>query len=87
MVLAAHIIIALTSIVFTTFTYVSPSKQRLSIAKILMVSTLLSGTYLVISAKSPLLSACITGLAYTAIVSVGIFAARYKLTASEVTIE
>ena len=85
MVLIAHVIIALSSLVFTTFTYARPSKSRLSVAYTLVASTLISGTYLVVSTKSPLISACITGLAYTSIVSVAIFAASYKLKTSDST--
>ena len=60
----------------------SPSKAKLNVAYTLMASTLVSGTILVISSKSALLSACVTGLIYTSIVSVGIFAARHKLNTS-----
>lgn len=74
-----HVIIALSSIAFTTVTFFLPSKHKVNIASGLVAATLISGTYLVVSTHSGLIEACITGLFYTAGVSFGIFAAQRKL--------
>ncbi len=79
MILLLHIIIALASIAYTTYTYITPSTNRLRIAYSLVAATLISGTYLVVSTHSPLLSSCVTGLVYLMFISVGIIAASRKL--------
>jgi hypothetical protein len=43
--------------------------------------TFLSGFYLVFSAPAHMVQSCMAGLAYTGIVSLGIVAARRKMTA------
>ncbi len=79
MLLISHVLIALTSLAYTTLTYIRPSKKRLNVSYFLMASTLATGTFLVVSTNSSLVSACISGLVYTSIVTVGIFAAKNKL--------
>lgn len=79
MLLITHIIIALSSIAFTTLTYALPSKNKLRAAYGLVALTLGTGTWLVISTQSALLHSCMTGLLYLAVVSAGIVAARHKL--------
>lgn len=79
MILILHIIIALTSIAYTTFTYFTPSKNRLRTSWSLVVLTITSGTWLVISTHSALVQSCTTGLVYLAVISTGIIAAQRKL--------
>lgn len=74
-----HVLIALTSIVYTTYAYFQPSKQKLYTGYGLVALTLISGTYLVVSTHSNMFSACETGLFYLGIVSSGLFAAHHKL--------
>lgn len=64
MILVAHILVALSSAVFTTYLLFVPSKTKFRISYALIAATLLSGTYLVISTHAALLQACMTGLAY-----------------------
>lgn len=77
--LLLHISIALSSMVFTTVLYISPSNIKLRTSYSLVALTLVTGTYLVVSTGTPLLKACITGLGYLAIVALGIALARRKL--------
>ena len=77
-----HVIIAITSIAFTTVTFFVPSKAKLHIASGLLIATLTSGTYLVVSTHSRLLEACMMGLLYSLGVSYGIYAAQRKLAAA-----
>ena len=79
MVLLLHIVIALTSLVYTTYLYISPSKTKLRLSYILVASTVATGTYLTLINLSHLVSTCITGLIYLGIVSVAIVSARHKL--------
>lgn len=85
MLLISHIIIALSSIVFGGYVLLTPSITKLRVSSALIVMTLASGTYLVVSTHSPLLSSCMTGLVYLAVVITGQIAASRKLRRLEVT--
>lgn len=78
MMLILHILIAVTSIIITTFTYIRPSKLKLVVAYSLVGLTIASGFDLVVQAPSHMMEACLAGLAYLAVVSVGIVAAQIK---------
>jgi hypothetical protein len=56
-----------------------PTKRKLQISYSLVGLTLVSGTALVVTTHSPLLSSCMTGLVYLGIVLSGIFATQRKL--------
>jgi len=79
MIVFLHVLIALSSIVAVSVAYVWPSKLRLRISYATIAMTLASGTYLVVLSPSRMLHTCIIGLAYTAVVLVGIMATRVKL--------
>lgn len=79
MALLLHIIIALSSIVWTGYLFFKPSAAGLKGSYTLVTLTLLSGSYLVWSTSSPILQSCITGLLYLAIVLSGIFAVHHRL--------
>ncbi len=79
MILTLHIIIALSSIGFTTFLLISPSKNRLIVSYLLVGATLASGIYLTILNPAEMLRTCMAGLAYASMVTTGIMIARSKL--------
>ena len=79
MIVLVHVIIALSSIVYTTNLNFRPTKRGFYAAYGLIAATITSGTYLVISTHSPLLSSCVTGLVYLGIVSVGMLSASRRL--------
>jgi hypothetical protein len=79
MFLVIHILIALSSIAVSTLSFFTPSLARLRLAYGLVTATLASGTYLVISTHSPMLSSCVTGLIYTGFVLSLIVSAHFKL--------
>ena len=79
MALIIHVVIALLSIVFTTWLWLAPSPSKLPVSYILVALTLTSGTYLVISNPAQMLHTCVMGLAYLGIISVVIISARHKL--------
>lgn len=79
MVLLSHIVIALASVAWTTYLYFRPTKKGLHISYGLVAATLGSGTWLVVSAHSPLLSSCLSGLLYLAVVATGMVLSARKL--------
>lgn len=85
MILLTHIVIALTSIVFSGLLFMFPSKTKLFVSYGLVLLTLISGTFLVWSAPTHVLSATISGLTYIAIVAVPISISRKKVIKSETT--
>jgi len=79
MILPVHIIIALSSVAYTTLLFAHPSKNKFYVNYGLVTLTIASGTYLVISTHARILQACITGLVYVSIVTAGSAAAHYRL--------
>lgn len=79
MILLSHIVIALTSLAFSGLTFFVPSRAKLRVSYGLIALTLISGTYLVISLNSPLLSSCMSGLIYLSIVVTATIMARRRL--------
>jgi hypothetical protein len=78
MIVVLHVVIALTSMLFTSYLYFVPSKRNFIVSYILIGLTLISGTYLVVSTSSKLLSACEGGLVYLGSVLFVIAAAQHK---------
>lgn len=79
MIVLLHVIIAVTSIMVTTLSYVAPSVLKLRAAYGLVAMTLASGFYLVWSEPAHMLQSCMMGLVYLGVVSLGILAARRRL--------
>ena len=81
MLLIAHISIALLSVLFAAFVFVSPSMRKLYVNYGFIALTLVSGSILVIRDHVNLLSICATGLTYTAGMLVGSVFIRRNLAA------
>lgn len=79
-----HIIVALTSVGFTSYLYFSPTQAKLNTSYGVVALTLGSGTYLVVSTRSHMLEACVMGLLYVAALSALIVAAHRKLAVQRV---
>ena len=79
MIVLLHVSIALLSVGFTTLTAVRPSLAKLRASYGLIGATLASGTYLVVSTHSPLLSSCVTGLVYITAMTAGILVTHTRL--------
>ena len=79
MPVSLHIIIALTSIAYTGFTFFFPSGSKLKASYVLVAATIASGTYLVFSKPAHMAEICVMGLIYLAFVTLGIVSARHKL--------
>ena len=79
MILVTHIIIALSSVAYTTLLLALPSRTRLYISYALVAATLASGIYLTVVNPASMLRTCTTGLVYVVIVTAGIAVARKRL--------
>jgi hypothetical protein len=79
MILLTHILIAISSIIYTSLLLIQPSQTKLRTSYILIAATLGSGTYLTILNPAHMVQTCTTGLAYVVIVSAGVFIARRQL--------
>lgn len=79
MALFLHISIAMLSLLASAITYLSPAKIKFQASYVLVALTIISGTYLVVSTHANMVSACITGLVYLAVVFGALVLARNKL--------
>lgn len=79
MLILIHVVIALSSLIYTGYLYFRPSKAGLSVSYSLIGATLTSGTYLIVSTHANLTSTCITGIIYLSIALVALLLARRKL--------
>lgn len=77
--LIAHVCIALSSVLFSTVLYFFPSKAKYNISSWLLISTLATGTILVVAHPGHLVSSCISGLAYLAFVTSLMYMSSRKL--------
>jgi hypothetical protein len=87
MIVLIHVLAALVSLIFTSYTYIFPAQNKIRASYGLVALTLGSGTYLVVSTKSNMLKACLTGLIYLAIVLTAIIAAQSKLAATKTEVK
>ncbi|HSX01222.1 MAG TPA: hypothetical protein VLF67_03175 [Candidatus Saccharimonas sp.] len=81
MVLATHIIIALSSLAFSTYTFFRPSEAKLRLSYVLAAAVIISGSYLVYLNPAALPHLCSTGLIYLGVVTVLLVAAHRRLVA------
>jgi hypothetical protein len=79
MLLIAHIISALSSLVLTGYLYMKPSKSLMNVDYVLVAATVATGTYLIWTSPAHVVTGTISGLTYLAIVLVGIVATQRKL--------
>lgn len=83
MILAIHIAVALSSLAFSTYLLFSPSRSKMKVSYGLIAATLASGTILVLTDLTHLMSACMSGLVYLAGVMTLNLVAQNKLAAQE----
>lgn len=79
MVLILHIGIALLSMAWAGYTFISPSRTKLSVSYSLMAATLGTGIYLVVISPSHMVQACLVGVGYLAVTASATLVARRKL--------
>lgn len=83
MILLAHILIALSSIVCASLAIFRPSRATLRTSYALVGATFASGFYLVWSAPAHMMEACTSGIIYLALVSVVLVIARRNVEAAK----
>lgn len=83
MLIILHVTATLTSIIASSHAFFNPTKTKLRLSYGLVATTFASGTYLVISTHSKLLSACFAGIVYLGCLSSALFAAHHKLARQE----
>ena len=79
MILAAHIIIAIGSVLQATMASLRPSIQKVEAAYGLVALTLISGTYLTLTHPDHMAASCVTGVLYISIVFAALLGAHRKL--------
>lgn len=79
MVVFLHVVIALLSIGLAGLNFFRPTRRNLHINYGLMVVTLGTGMYLVVSQPAHMIEACISGVAYLVIVTVATLLAKGRL--------
>lgn len=70
MILIAHIVIALSSVIFASLLLARPSRMKVNINYGFIAATIVTGTYLIVTMHVNMLSTCATGLTYLAVVAV-----------------
>ncbi len=81
MILAAHIVIAIASLILALYTLFAPTHSKLTVSYALIVLTVISGFYMMAITPSHMMQACVSGLVYLSVVFVLIASARRKLLA------
>lgn len=78
MIVFIHVIIALASVLFSSITFFKSSIKKLVVSYGLIVATVASGTFLIITTPGDMLKSCLTGLLYVTVVSIITIAAHVR---------
>ena len=79
MLVLLHVVIALSSLIYSGYVFLSPSKYKIYGVYGFIAATLFSGGLLAFVSHAPLLSVCVSGLLYLGVTSVGIIVSYRKL--------
>ncbi len=79
MIVLIHVIIALASVALSSVTFFKPSIKKLFVSYGLIVATVGSGTFLLLSATGDILRSCITGLFYVTVVTIVTIATHVRV--------
>jgi len=82
MLVLFHIFAALVTLVLSGLAYIRPSTKLFIGSLGLFGATFLSGVFLTVTRPVHILSVCITGLIYSAVVGSGLLAAKRRLAAN-----
>lgn len=70
MILIAHIVIALSSVVFASVLLARPSRKKFLVNYGFIAATIATGTYLIATMHVNMLSTCASGLTYLGVVAI-----------------
>lgn len=87
MILIAHIVIALASVIFASFLLIKPSHAKFLANYSLIAATIASGTYLILSMHVNMLKTCMSGLTYLSLVAILTAVAQHRYTLAHQTID
>lgn len=87
MVLMLHILIALSSVVFSTLTIASPSAKKIKVNYVFLAATWISGSLLIFQSQVSFGHLCLSGILYTTLVASNIYLAKRKLAAQNSPVE
>mgnify|MGYP000392018642 CR=1 FL=1 len=79
MILVVHIMIAVTSVLYTAYILLAPTKKKIQLSGRMVAATIASGTILVVSAQANMVQSCITGLLYTGVMFFALAIAKWRL--------
>ena len=79
MILLAHIIIAIASLIYTAYVVFSPSKLKIRVAYVSLVLIFLSGALLIYTRPVHMAKVCAEGLLYMGVLLVAIQFAQKRL--------
>ncbi|HLE49387.1 MAG TPA: hypothetical protein VI819_05150 [Patescibacteria group bacterium] len=77
--LIIHIFLALTSVLYSFYTSITPSNRKVFVTGIAFLATLASGALLTITTHANIVKVCISGVVYSAIVLTNIIITRKKI--------
>jgi len=79
MVIAIHVVIAISSLLYVSLLALMPKKLKFSIGYLLVGLTIGTGTYIVLKLHQPMLPSCEAGLFYLLVASTLMVVARRRL--------
>lgn len=83
MLVILHVIIAVISIVYAGYVFLSPKKSRFYFSYAMIAATFISGTYLIFLKPAHLVQSCMMGLTYLGVVTTMTVFAHKKLAREE----
>jgi ABC-type dipeptide/oligopeptide/nickel transport system permease subunit len=78
-IVLTHVIIAVASIALSSVTFFKPGMQRLIASYGLIIATVASGTYLLMTTPGNILKSCLVGLFYLTVVSLVTIATHVRI--------
>lgn len=78
-VIFTHVVIAIISIILASITFFKPSMKKLYASYGLILATVASGTFLLVSSPSHILESCLTGLSYLTVISIATIATHIRI--------
>lgn len=79
MIVLIHVIIALASVALSSITFFKPSNNKLAVSYGLIIATVGSGTFLLLTTTGDILRSCLTGLFYVTVVTIVTIATHVRV--------
>ena len=79
MIILIHVIIAIASILIASLAFFQPTMKKLIASYGLIIATVASGTFLLVSMPGSILRSCLMGVSYLVVVTVATAATHVRL--------